>query len=302
MAKQLQNLVAAASLNDSDIAHVKQGAQDKKATISQINDKIGTAFDRAAAITTAEDADLLAISDESDSFSLKKISIANFKTFIKDYIASVAMTFTNKTITGGSVSGITDLAVADGGTGASSASAARTNLGLAIGTDVQAQDAELQAIAGLTSAADRVPYFTGLGTAALATLTSAGRSLIAAADAAAQRVVLGLGSIATQDSDNVSITGGSVLGITAILNLSQAVNPPSISPGGTLQQTISWPGVLSTDRLILTIPSAWSVGGIPITIYATLTDDFVELFIGNCDPSASVNLANATVKFTALRF
>jgi hypothetical protein len=37
----------------------------------------------------------------------------------------------NVTITGGSISGITDLAVADGGTGASSASAARTNLSAA---------------------------------------------------------------------------------------------------------------------------------------------------------------------------
>lgn len=76
-------------------------------------------------------------------------------------------------ITGGSITGITDLAVADGGTGASNAANARSNLGLVIGTDVQAQDAQLAAVAGLTGAAGSFIRWTGAASAVMQAIVGA---------------------------------------------------------------------------------------------------------------------------------
>lgn len=80
------------------------------------------------------------------------------------------------------------------------------SLGFTGGT-LAVTDPELAAIAGLTSAADTVPYFTGLGTAALAAFTAFGRSLVAAANAAAARTALALGTAATQ---NTGTSGGNI--------------------------------------------------------------------------------------------
>lgn len=55
---------------------------------------------------------------------------------------------------------------------AATAAAQRTAMGVVIGTNVQAWDADLDALSGLATAANTIPYFSGTGTAALATLTT----------------------------------------------------------------------------------------------------------------------------------
>ena len=140
------------------------------------------------ALTTLNNADELVVSDTSAT-ETKKITVANFKT----NVVGSAHTVQNN------------------GTGLTQ----RTNLNFD-GTHVIATDdsgnnqsditlsANLQAVSGLTSAANKGIQFTGSGTAGVYDLTAAGKALLDDADAAAQRTTLGLGALATAASVTTS--------------------------------------------------------------------------------------------------
>lgn len=87
--------------------------------------------------------------------------------------------------------------VAQGGTGAITAAAARTSLGLIIGTNIQAWSPNLDTLAGVV-------------------VTAAGAALLDDASAAVQRSTLGLGTIATQNANAVAIVGGTLAGIATL--------------------------------------------------------------------------------------
>lgn len=98
------------------------------------------------------------------------------------------------------------------------------------GTISQPTNAKLSAIAALVWSANQMMYTTGTNTLAMAPLTAAGRALLDDPNAAAQRVTLGLGTLATVDAQTAAndATAGRALLVGAFgLGGSQGVAVPN---------------------------------------------------------------------------
>jgi hypothetical protein len=136
---------------------------------------------------------------------------------VNTLIVSGALTVPALTIT------TTPLAVAGGGTGAATAVNARSNLGLVIGSNVQAWDADLDALAAIATTGG-VAKRTGANTWSLVSTGATGESLMGAASAANAISTLGLQALGTSGAtiplNNTANTFSAACTFSALLTAS----------------------------------------------------------------------------------
>lgn len=205
----------------------------------------------------------------------------------------------NVGITGGSISGVS-LTLA-------SPSTFRTHIGLVIGETVQAYSSLLTKFAALTGPADRLLYYSGNDTPALASLTAYGRTIVASADAATARASLELvkgtaaGNVVVLGSDGKlpAVDGSKLTGITsAIVQVAAGTVLVAATHQGKVVETIS------TNALTHTLPAGSTmIDGGEITFISQTIGNTVQANGGDLIRMGGDTLAQAALNpGTVLRF
>jgi hypothetical protein len=179
--------------------------------------------------------------------------------------------YNNVNITGGSIAGITALAIADGGTGSTTAANARTNLGLNIGSDIQPFNNTLTILSSITPAADKISYFSSSSAAALTSLTTFGRSVIASATAAELKGLLSLATGTDVQPYDADLTALAAISVNGILARTGAGTAAARTITGTANQIAVTNGDGIAGNPTLSIPSTAALSIASLTTSGTIT-------------------------------
>jgi len=133
----------------------------------------------------------------------------------------------------------------------------------------QPQDAELTALAGLTSAANKLPYFTGSGTAALADFPAYARTLLDDADAATARSTLGAAAAIAEGRFKA---GGTTHYSIPGVDMANSVNDsPSVNTVRYLPILVSG-AALTIDRIAISVQTAVAGSFVRVALYNADSD------------------------------
>ena len=208
-------------------------------SLNQYNVRIGNVSSVATPTDTNSVGDVLADSVNGLTYkplSIDNADISNSASITRSKLAVDTVDAVVINNSGGVQTSEAQLAITRGGTAANSATDARDNLGLTIGTDVQTQNTDLQAIADLSPTDNDIMIRSG-GVWTVTNPTS-------------YYATLGLGTIATQDSDSVSLTGGAIDATTV------GATTPSTVDATTVTASTS----VTTDTVDVSAASAMNIG------------------------------------------
>ena len=174
------------------------------------------------------------------------------------------------------------LAISDGGTGATTASAARTALGLAIGTNVQAYDADLDNLSGCQSG----------GSAALAALTSTEIQILDGATVTTSELNILDGVTATASELNIM---DGVTATTSELNIMDGVTATTTELNHTDGVTSNIQTQLDAKQASdAQLTELATMGANTASALADLTQSEVQILDGATVTTAQLNRVDAT--------